>query len=90
VFVEMGTLGLIAYVWLLLSLVGTAREALRSRNAFGRSIGAGFMGALIAFFVLSFVSNIISQLVLLWYFVPMAALAWWAARALPEGTDKTA
>lgn len=75
-FVEMGIFGLAAYVALLLALVWTARQALRAtHNGLERGIAVGFAGTCSAFLVLSLVSNILSQTVLLWYFFAFAAAA---------------
>jgi O-antigen ligase len=75
-YVELGLVGLFAYLWLLQRLFVTAGRALRSaRGGLSRGIAVGFAGALAAFIVASLVSNVMSQLVLWWYFGTMAVLA---------------
>lgn len=75
-YAETGILGLIAYIGLLAALVRTAWNALR-RAAAGRDrgIAVGFAGCVVAFLLLSLVSNALSQVVLLWYFFAFAATA---------------
>jgi putative inorganic carbon (hco3(-)) transporter len=80
-FVETGILGFVAYLWLLLEMVGLARSALRSApTGFPRSVATGFAGSLAAFILLSVVSNVITQLVILLYFAALAVCAWGAGR----------
>lgn len=75
-YVEMGFMGLFAYIALLIGLAIVARNALRdSGPGLARGIAVGFTASLVAFIVLSTVSNIISQTVLLWYFFAFAAAA---------------
>lgn len=75
-FVEMGLFGLLAYVALLVALAWTARQALRAtQTGLERGVAVGFAGTCTAFLVLSTVSNIVSQTVLLWYFFAFAAAA---------------
>jgi O-antigen ligase len=76
VYVETGLIGLSAYLWFLFSLVKTARRSIRgTRTRIGRSVAVGFAGCLTAFMILSLVSNVISQLVILWYFLAFAVAA---------------
>jgi O-antigen ligase len=89
-YVELGLLGLFAYLWLLQRLFVTASRGLRvAHEGLSRGVAVGFFGALIAFVVVSLVSNVMSQLVLWWYFGTMAVLAaavpkWEAARTAPK------
>ncbi|MGH3601724.1 MAG: O-antigen ligase family protein [Pseudonocardiaceae bacterium] len=81
VYVETGLLGLSAYVALLVGLARTARRALKTaRPGLHRGIAVGFSACLAAFILLSVVSNVISQVVLLWYFVVFAAAAFAVTR----------
>lgn len=83
-FVETGIIGLAAYIWMLLAMVGLARRSLKTAaEGFPRSVAAGFAGALAAFILLSAVSNVITQLVILLYFAAFAACAWAAGRLTP-------
>jgi putative inorganic carbon (hco3(-)) transporter len=88
VYVETGLVGLAAYLWLLGTLVVVAVQGLRSvTGGLPRGVVAGFAGALAAFLLLSLVSNVITQLVILWYFATLAA----AAVAAPRlATDRAA
>ena len=75
-YVELGLLGVIAYLWLIQRLFATAHRAWRTATGgLSRGIAAGFAGVLAAFVVTSVVSNVMSQLVLWWYFGTMAVLA---------------
>ena len=76
VYVELGLIGLSAYVWFLISLVRMARRSIRATRApLEHAVAVGFMGCLAAFLLLSLVSNVISQLVILWYFLAFAVAA---------------
>ncbi len=88
-YVELGLLGLLAYLWLIQRLIATSFRAWRSATeGLSRGIAAGFAGALAAFIVTSVVSNVMSQLVLWWYFGTMAVLAaaipYWTSTADPD------
>jgi putative inorganic carbon (HCO3(-)) transporter len=87
VFVELGLIGLSAYVWFLFSLVRMARRSIRTTRApLEHAVAVGFMGCLAAFLLLSLVSNVISQLVILWYFLAFAV----AASAAPRLEERAA
>jgi len=78
-YVELGVLGLLAYVGLLVAFVRTAMAGLRAARrrrgpSLDRGIAVGFAGVVIAFIVLSLVANVMSQVVLLWYFLALAGL----------------
>ena len=79
VYVEAGVLGLIAYLGLLAALVHRARSALRAARAgpggLDRGLAVGFAGCLGAFLVFSIGGNLISQVVVLWSFHALAAIA---------------
>jgi O-antigen ligase len=76
VYVETGLIGLSAYVWFLISLARSARRSIHNtRSPLEHSVAVGFAGCLAAFLILSLVSNVISQLVILWYFLAFAVAA---------------
>ena len=80
-FVETGIVGLAAYIWMIFAMIGLARRALHTAPVgFLRAVAAGFTGALAAFILLSVVSNVITQLVILLYFATLAVCAWAAGR----------
>lgn len=88
VYVEAGVLGLTAYLALLGALARRARSALRRTAGTGRGLerglAVGFAGCLGAFAVFSIGGNVVSQVVVLWYFLTLAALARpQAARVVP-------
>jgi O-antigen ligase len=86
VYVETGLIGLSAYLWFLVALARTARRAIRNtRSPLEHSVAVGFAGCLAAFLLLSLVSNVISQLVILWYFLAFAV----AASAAPRLERRT-
>lgn len=78
VYVETGVLGLASYLALGWSLVRTARRALRAtatRPGWRSGTAVGFAGVLAVLGVVSVSSNVITQVVLLWYAVAIAMLA---------------
>jgi putative inorganic carbon (hco3(-)) transporter len=76
VYVETGLIGLSAYLWFLVSLARSARRSIRNtRSPLEHAVAVGFAGCLAAFLLLSLVSNVISQLVILWYFLAFAVAA---------------
>ena len=83
-YVETGVMGLFAYFLLLISMGVVARQAMRHtrrrRGSFERSIAIGFACSAMAFVVLSLVSNVITQVVVLWYYVAFAAAAYAVTR----------
>jgi putative inorganic carbon (hco3(-)) transporter len=69
VYVETGILGLAAYLWLLWALFAQARLAYRSAaTGLPRGLAIAFLGTVTAVVVLSITANVVSQLVILWYF----------------------
>jgi O-antigen ligase len=75
--VETGIVGALAYLALLTSMVLVARESLKkSGPGFDRSIAVGFAGCVIAFVLISVVSNVITEVIVLWYYVAFAAAAY--------------
>jgi O-antigen ligase len=86
IFVETGIIGFAAYVWLLVTLAMQARSTLRRAppglpRGLAVAVAASFTGLLL----LSVTANVITQLVILWYFVTIVALAMvWAPAAMPS------
>jgi O-antigen ligase len=87
-YVETGVLGLTAYAAVVAALVHTARSALR-RGARGldRGIAVGFAGCVASFVLFSVAENLMSQVVVLWYFVAFAAAAIAVSRSTPSRPD---
>jgi O-antigen ligase len=83
-YVETGIIGALAYLALLTSMVMVARQGLRgSGPGFDRSIAVGFAGCVLAFVLISLVSNVITEVIVLWYYVAFAAAAY-AVTKFPE------
>jgi O-antigen ligase len=83
-YVETGIVGIIAYLALLTSMILVARQGMRrSGPGFDRSIAVGFSGCVIAFVLISVVSNVITEVIVLWYYVAFAAAAY-AVTKFPE------
>jgi putative inorganic carbon (HCO3(-)) transporter len=75
-YVETGVLGLSAYVAVVAALIHTARRALRwATPGLGQGIAVGFAGCVAAFVLFSVAENVMSQVVVLWYFVAFASVA---------------
>jgi O-antigen ligase len=78
VVVEGGLLALAGYIWLLVALARLALQAVRDRGRLRgppKGVAVGFVASLAALLLLGIVSNVISQVVLLWYVATIAALA---------------
>ncbi|MDG4828960.1 O-antigen ligase family protein [Solwaraspora sp. WMMD1047] len=88
-YVETGVVGLLAYLVMVFLLLHTARLALRRAppGSLERGIAVGFAGCAVAFVAVSLASNVISNVVTLWYFVAFAAAAGAVARR-PVHTDQ--
>ncbi|MFD0745127.1 O-antigen ligase family protein [Phytohabitans flavus] len=84
-YVETGVLGLLAYLGLIVLCLHTAALALRRAppGTFDRGIAVGFAGCAVAFVAVSAASNVISNVVTLWYFVAFAAMAGLVAARRP-------
>jgi O-antigen ligase len=81
VYVETGLVGLAAYASLLIGLFVISRRALKkAKPGYHRGIAVGFFGCYVAFVILSMVSNVISQVVILWYFFTFAVAAFAVSR----------
>jgi hypothetical protein len=69
--------GALAYFALLISMVLVARQSLKEAGpGFDHSIAVGFAGCVIAFVLISIVSNVITEVIVLWYYVAFAAAAY--------------
>jgi O-antigen ligase len=83
-YLETGVVGTIAYLALLVSMVLVARQAMKFTRrrmwSYERSIAVGFASCVIAFMLISLVSNVITQVVVLWYYVAFAAAAYAVTR----------
>lgn len=92
-YVESGIVGFFAYLFVLWNLATTARAALRSpTRGLDRGVVVAFAGCVLALVVVSFVANVISQVVVLWYFFAIAAVANQIvvrARTMPAGRIAT-
>ena len=76
-FVETGILGFLAYVALLVALLrlGWTAATKPPDGSLDKSVGVGFLGCAVAFLAVSFVANLISNVVTLWYFLAFASAA---------------
>jgi O-antigen ligase len=76
-YVETGLVGFFAYVAMLVAMVLLGRRAVRRtrKGTFERGVAVGFLGCAVAFIAVSFVANVISNVVNLWYFIAFAACA---------------
>jgi O-antigen ligase len=75
-YAETGVLGLAAYLAMVGALIALALQALRNASpGRDRGIAVGFAACMVAFGLFSLVSNVASQVVLLWYFFAFAAVA---------------
>jgi putative inorganic carbon (HCO3(-)) transporter len=85
IFVETGIVGFAAYVWLLFTLGSQARSTLRrAPPGLSRGLAVAFAASFAGLLLLSVAANVITQLVILWYFVTIVALAMvWAPPPLP-------
>jgi O-antigen ligase len=87
-YVETGVIGIIAYLLLLVSMVVVARQALKEAGpGFDRSIALGFTGCVSAFVLISIVSNVITEVIVLWYYVAFAAAAYAVTKFKPARPD---
>lgn len=91
-YVETGFVGLLSYVILLVAFARTAIQALRrTSHGIDRGIAVGFAGCVASFVLVSAVSNVISSVVILWYFVAFAAAAnsiAWRADAVADVPER--
>jgi putative inorganic carbon (HCO3(-)) transporter len=79
-YVEAGWFGLLALVALLALLVATAVRAARgASDDEERAVAAGFAGSLTTVMTIMVGGNVVSSVVVLWYFFALAACAHWVA-----------
>jgi O-antigen ligase len=76
-YVEMGVLGLGAYIAMLIAFLALGRRAVRAGppGTLDRGIGVGFLGCAVAFVAVSAAANVMSNVVTLWYLFAFAAAA---------------
>ncbi|HEV7193379.1 MAG TPA: O-antigen ligase family protein [Jatrophihabitantaceae bacterium] len=80
-YAETGVLGLLGFLLVLLAFIAVARRALRqARPGIERGIAVGFAAVLVAYLIDSFGDNLMSEVVVLWYFYTFAACALAVAR----------
>jgi O-antigen ligase len=90
-YVELGIVGFLVYLWFLGAAWRIAVISLGASSLdLNRGLAVGFAGVAAAFLVLSVVSNLMSQLVLLWYFAITASLAWSTTVVAEEPADTPA
>ncbi|MGH9894557.1 MAG: hypothetical protein ACREA0_21775, partial [bacterium] len=86
-FVELGTIGLVAYLSFLFALGRQARRALLltttapGPSGLPRALAIGFAGIFAAYLVGSLSSNLMTQLILLWYVAALAVASGLPARS---------
>lgn len=81
IFVETGILGLAAYIWVLVTLGLQARATLgRAPPGISRGLAVAFAASFAGLVLLSVAANVITQLVILWYFVTIVVLAMASSR----------
>jgi putative inorganic carbon (HCO3(-)) transporter len=81
-YVETGVLGLLAYLAMVVLMVRTGVHAVRRAppDSTARGVAVGFLACAVAFVAVSAVSNVLSNVVTLWYLMAFAALATAVAR----------
>lgn len=85
-YVEMGVVGLAAYLGLVAALVACARGVLRrARDGLDRGLAVALVGCTAAFVLASLAANVFRSVALLWYLLALAALAINAGRLAEAG-----
>ena len=80
-YAETGLLGLLGFLLVVLAIIGIARRALRqAQPGLARGVAVGFAAVLAAYLIDSFGDNLMSEIVVLWYFYAFAACAAAVAR----------
>lgn len=75
-YVEMGLVGLAAYLLFVTSLLRVAVHSVRSaRPGIGRGLAVAFAACAAGYILVSFVANVLGSVVVLWYLATFAALA---------------
>jgi O-antigen ligase len=91
ILVETGVIGFGAYLWLLARITKIALVALRrTRSGLPRGIAVASAGGAVVVLVASISANVITQVVLLWYFVALALVAWRVVDAPRDAADRVA
>jgi hypothetical protein len=81
----MGLAGLAAYLWLAVVLwLESVRTWRRARGGLARGLAVGGIAATAGVMMLSLVANVITQLVILWYYFAIVALAMAAVSRVPD------
>lgn len=91
-YVEMGLVGLAAFITVLVAMIRTPWKALKiATDPLHRGILLGFLSIGVALAVASLADNLINQVVVLWYVFALAGCASWAARRAAQAslTDPT-
>ena len=91
-YVEMGLVGLAAFIMVLVAMIRTPWKALKiATDPLHRGILLGFLAIGVALAVASLADNLINQVVVLWYVFALAGCASWAARRAAQAslTDPT-
>jgi O-antigen ligase len=91
-YVEMGLVGLAAFITVLVAMIRTPWKALKiATDPLQRGILLGFLSIGVALAVASLADNLINQVVVLWYVFALAGCASWAARRAAQAslTDPT-
>jgi putative inorganic carbon (HCO3(-)) transporter len=91
-YVEMGLVGLAAFITVLVAMIRTPWKALKvATDPLQRGILLGFLSIGVALTVASLADNLINQVVVLWYVFALAGCASWAARRAAQTslTDPT-
>jgi putative inorganic carbon (HCO3(-)) transporter len=88
-YVETGLIGLLAYLGVLVAIIRLGLRAARTAPAgsLDRGVGVGFLGCGTAFIAVSAVANVMSNVVVLWYFLAFAAAASSVARRNASGAS---
>jgi putative inorganic carbon (hco3(-)) transporter len=87
-YAETGLLGLLGFLLVAGALIGIARRGVRQAEAgFARGVAVGFAGVVTAYLIDSLGDNLMSEVVVLWYFYAFAACGYAVARLRTEATE---
>jgi O-antigen ligase len=87
-YVEMGVVGLVAFVVMLVAMIRTPMRSLRiATDGLQRGILVGFLAISVALAVASLADNLINQVVVLWYVFALGGCASWAARRAAQAAE---
>lgn len=91
ILVETGIVGFGAYLWLLARITRIALAALRrTRSGPARGVAVASAGGVVVLLVASVSANVITQVVLLWYFVALSLVAWRVVDARLDAAEPVA